>query len=188
MFERNWNYTLHGTLSVNNSGGKRDDTKHLNTTEIDCRYTFPSNHLGFLDDIFQFAALVPHLASHKEQPDYLAEVEEVAELSDMREEVLTRVSTALSQVCTYTSECSQLGPPWPPLATIIDLRKGPTWSKTLIFSWQCYIKVHCTARELPITLCFVSVAASIAEIRTFEMWDLYCLYICRVRMVGHSYV
>ncbi len=60
---------------------------------------FPSLvHSGLLDDVFQFGSLVPRVARHREQPDYLLDVEEVVYLSDQREEILARVSSALGQV------------------------------------------------------------------------------------------
>ena len=56
---------------------------------------------GLLDDVFRFGSLVPRVASHLDQPDYLTDVEEIEDLSDMREDILTRVSSAITQVCTY---------------------------------------------------------------------------------------
>ena len=53
---------------------------------------------GLLDDIFRFASLVSRVANHHTQPDYLADVDEIAELSDMRDEVLSRVSAAINSV------------------------------------------------------------------------------------------
>ena len=43
-----------------------------------------------------------HVASHYEQPDYLTDVEEIAELSEMKEDILNRVSNAITQVLMYT--------------------------------------------------------------------------------------
>ena len=53
---------------------------------------------GLLDDIFRFASLVPRVAKHHAQPDYLGDVDEIAELSDMRDEILSRVSAAINSV------------------------------------------------------------------------------------------
>ena len=39
-----------------------------------------------------------HVASHYEQPDYLTDVEEIGELSEMKEDILNRVSSAITQV------------------------------------------------------------------------------------------
>jgi len=39
-----------------------------------------------------------HVASHYEQPDYLTDVEEIAELSEMKEDILNRISSAITQV------------------------------------------------------------------------------------------
>lgn len=43
-----------------------------------------------LDDIFKVASLVPRVAKHKEAKDYLVDVEELAELLDLKEELLSR--------------------------------------------------------------------------------------------------
>lgn len=53
---------------------------------------------GLLDDIFQFGSLVQRVAKGNEQPDYLADLEEMAELSDQRDEILSRVSSVITQV------------------------------------------------------------------------------------------
>ena len=54
--------------------------------------------LGLLDDIFRVGSLVPHVAEHTDQPDYLSDVEEMEELSDQRDDLLQRVSNAITQV------------------------------------------------------------------------------------------
>ena len=53
---------------------------------------------GLLEDVFRFATLVPRLAAHHPQPDYLVDVDEIAELSDLRDEILQRVSAVQTQV------------------------------------------------------------------------------------------
>ena len=53
---------------------------------------------SLLDDIFKVGLLVSRIASHKNQENYLAEMEDIMELSDAREEFLNRVSTATTQV------------------------------------------------------------------------------------------
>ena len=53
---------------------------------------------SLLDDMFKVGSLVDRIASHKNQENYLAEMEDIVELSDAREELLSRVSTATSQV------------------------------------------------------------------------------------------
>ena len=57
---------------------------------------------GLLEDIFKFASLVPRVAKHHAQPDYLLDMDEIAELSDMRDEILSRVSAAITSV-SHTS-------------------------------------------------------------------------------------
>ena len=53
---------------------------------------------GLLDDIFRVSSLVHRVASHTECPDYLMEIEDKAELSDARDEILNRVSSVITQV------------------------------------------------------------------------------------------
>ena len=53
---------------------------------------------GLIDDIFKFGTLMPRLTKLHQQPDYLAELDEIAELSDMKDEILSRVSSAITQV------------------------------------------------------------------------------------------
>ena len=53
---------------------------------------------GLLDDVFRVASLVRRVATHTEQQDYLAQVEEIVELSDARDEILNRVSNVITQV------------------------------------------------------------------------------------------
>ncbi|XP_064397591.1 dynein beta chain, ciliary-like isoform X3 [Halichondria panicea] len=52
---------------------------------------------GLIDDIFKFGTLMPRLTKQHQQPDYLAELDEIAELSDMKDEILSRVSSAITQ-------------------------------------------------------------------------------------------
>ena len=51
-----------------------------------------------MEDIFKFATLVPRVASHNIQPDYLEEVEEMEELASIREEIFRRVTQAIIKV------------------------------------------------------------------------------------------
>ena len=53
---------------------------------------------SLLDDVFKVGSLVSRVASHKSQENYLAEMEDIMELSDAREEFLSQVSTATTQV------------------------------------------------------------------------------------------
>ena len=53
---------------------------------------------GLLDDVFRVASLVRRVATHTEQQDYLAQVKEIVELSDARDEILNRVSNVITQV------------------------------------------------------------------------------------------
>ena len=48
--------------------------------------------------MFRVASLVRRVATHTEQQDYLAQVEEIVELSDARDEILNRVSNVITQV------------------------------------------------------------------------------------------
>lgn len=57
---------------------------------------------SLLEDIFNFASLVPRVASHFTQTDYLGDVDDMDELSEIREEILRRVKLALHKVVTYS--------------------------------------------------------------------------------------
>ena len=54
-----------------------------------------------LDDIFKFASLVPRVATHKGMDNYISEVEELADLLDMKEEIITRVTQATEKAIEY---------------------------------------------------------------------------------------
>ena len=69
--------------------------------EPDAANSFLSMVEELLDDVFKFASLVPRVAVHKGMADYLPEVEELEELLDMREEVLSRVSAAVDKAIEY---------------------------------------------------------------------------------------
>lgn len=53
------------------------------------------NHVEeLLEDVFKFASLIPRVATHREAENYQSDVEELAELLDMREEIMSRVTSA----------------------------------------------------------------------------------------------
>ena len=54
-----------------------------------------------IKDMFKVATLVPRVAKHKDVEDYLSEVEELAELLDMREEIITRVTNASEKATEF---------------------------------------------------------------------------------------
>ncbi len=58
-----------------------------------------------IEDILFSASLVPRVAAHKGVDDYLADVEEIGELLDQREEILTRVSNGIEKA---TEHCHSL--------------------------------------------------------------------------------
>ena len=62
---------------------------------------------GLIDDIFKFGSLMPRLHKQHNQSDYLGELDEIAELSDIRDEILSRVSAAITQVYRYTMQLMQ---------------------------------------------------------------------------------
>jgi len=66
---------------------------------------------SILEDIFNFATLIPRVA-RLEVPDYLEDVEEMDELSDIRDEILRRVSLAITKVGKVwpNSGCSLIPP------------------------------------------------------------------------------
>lgn len=54
-----------------------------------------------VDGMFQFASLVPRVATHKEAKNYLSEVEELTELVDLREEVIHRATSAVEKALEH---------------------------------------------------------------------------------------
>ena len=56
---------------------------------------------NLLDDMFHFASLVPRIATHKGMDDYLSEVQELADLLDMKEEIVTRVTSATEKAIEF---------------------------------------------------------------------------------------
>ncbi len=56
---------------------------------------------SFLEDIFRFGSIVPRIAQHLEPPHYQTDVEEIVELVDMREEVMTRVEKATDRAVEH---------------------------------------------------------------------------------------
>ena len=67
---------------------------------------------GLLDDIFHFASLIPRVAHHQEQPNYLTDVEEIADLSDMREEMMSRVEKGIQQAAEHLNSYSPYSYLW----------------------------------------------------------------------------
>lgn len=65
-----------------------------------------------LDDIFNFASLVSRVANNKDTADYLTEVEELADLLDMREEIMSRVSAAVQKANKHCSIFDQYSYLW----------------------------------------------------------------------------
>lgn len=55
-----------------------------------------------MEDIFKFATLVPRVASHTSLPHYLGEVDDIVELSEIKEELVRRVDLVISQVIMHT--------------------------------------------------------------------------------------
>lgn len=54
-----------------------------------------------LEDVFKVASLVPRIAKHKGVDDYFSDVGELAELLDMREEIIARVTTATEKAIEF---------------------------------------------------------------------------------------
>ena len=54
-----------------------------------------------IEDILYSASLVPRVAAHKDADNYLADVEEIGELLDQREDILTRVSTGIEKATEH---------------------------------------------------------------------------------------
>ena len=62
---------------------------------------------SLLADTFKFAQLVPRVAKHLEEANYLSDVEEIVELSDQREELLNHTHKVIEQVCEYRNTFSK---------------------------------------------------------------------------------
>lgn len=56
-----------------------------------------------IDDMFCFGSLVPRVAIHKGSMDYLSDIQELADLLDMKEEISSRVSTVTDQAIEFRS-------------------------------------------------------------------------------------
>ena len=56
---------------------------------------------NLLEDIFNFASLVPRIATHKGVANYLSEVQELADLLDMKEELMSRVTAATEKAIEF---------------------------------------------------------------------------------------
>ncbi len=56
---------------------------------------------NLLDDMFHFASLVPRIATHKGMEDYLSEVQELADLLDMKEDIISRVTTVTEKAILF---------------------------------------------------------------------------------------
>ena len=65
-----------------------------------------------LDDIFHVASLVSRVAAHRGMTDYLSEVEELAELLDMREEVITRATAAAEKAIEHRNSFDEYAYLW----------------------------------------------------------------------------
>ncbi|NXF34813.1 DYH9 protein, partial [Nyctibius bracteatus] len=70
----------------------------------------PSTNDGFydmveslLDDIYRISSLVPRLAEHSGFPHYQADMEDMADLADMRHDVMGRVQAVMAACCDYRS-------------------------------------------------------------------------------------
>ncbi|XP_029978186.1 dynein axonemal heavy chain 9 [Sphaeramia orbicularis] len=53
------------------------------------------------DDVFKISSLVPRLAQHSPFPDYQADMEEMADLADMRNLLMDRVRGVMVECCQY---------------------------------------------------------------------------------------
>ena len=56
---------------------------------------------GLVDDVFKVASLIPRVAKHCGQEMYHSDVDEIAELSDIRDELLSRVQKGINSATDY---------------------------------------------------------------------------------------
>ena len=55
---------------------------------------------GLLDDIFHMSSFVHHVGVFQGSSDFHARIEKEVPLSDARDEMINRVSTVITQVCS----------------------------------------------------------------------------------------
>uniref|UniRef100_A0A8B9CLP9 Dynein axonemal heavy chain 9 n=1 Tax=Anser brachyrhynchus TaxID=132585 RepID=A0A8B9CLP9_9AVES len=56
---------------------------------------------GLLNDIYRISSLVPRLAKHSGFPHYQADMEDMADLADMRHDLMGRVQAVMAACCDY---------------------------------------------------------------------------------------
>lgn len=56
---------------------------------------------GLVGDIYKQASLITRLAKHSGQDHYQPDLEEMEELSDMRQELMDRIQTIMNKACDY---------------------------------------------------------------------------------------
>ena len=61
---------------------------------------------GVVEDMFNFASLVPRVASHLEATNYVKDMEEIVDLSDKKEEILNCAQLVVEQATKYCSTFS----------------------------------------------------------------------------------
>ena len=82
------------------------------TLDQDASHGYVALVEGLLDDAFKFASLVPRIAPHRGSDNYQEEVEELAELCDMKEEIMSRVNTAVEQAMEHRNSFDNYGYLW----------------------------------------------------------------------------
>lgn len=56
---------------------------------------------GLVGDIYKQASLIPRLAKHSGQEHYQPDLEEMEDLSEMRQELMDRIQTIMNKACDY---------------------------------------------------------------------------------------
>ncbi|KAM6240342.1 dynein axonemal heavy chain 9 isoform 3-T3 [Spheniscus humboldti] len=62
---------------------------------------------SLLNDIYRISSLVPRLAEHSGFPHYQADMEDMADLADMRHDLMGRVQAVMAACCDYRSSFDQ---------------------------------------------------------------------------------
>eukprot|EP00058_Branchiostoma_floridae_P010281 XP_002595769.1 hypothetical protein BRAFLDRAFT_200305 [Branchiostoma floridae] len=67
---------------------------------------------GIINDVYKIASLVPRLADHSGLEHYQADMEDMQELCDMRQETMDRVQTVMNKACEYRNSFDNFSYLW----------------------------------------------------------------------------
>ncbi|XP_042198221.1 dynein axonemal heavy chain 9 isoform X3 [Callorhinchus milii] len=67
---------------------------------------------GLMNDIYRISSLVPRLANHSDCPHYQADMEDMADLADLRQHLMDSVQLVLGKCCNYRNAFDQFSYLW----------------------------------------------------------------------------